>query len=198
MTERDWSLSAVLYWSCKRLPPGTLCYCIQWFLIFGEYEATFYLVVYFVHYIFDSICFALNFLIPGNYIHIYNMQCFFCTFFVIYIIRYWIFWQNSEGCMGDVRVRGNLVSNNRFCVAIFIFVMQLFPFFFYFMTGLWVLNFILVMFFILEYDLKLCFSITFIIFICWFLIRICISMKKFLFLITRLYVLLPYNFRCSY
>ena len=68
--------------------------------------------------------------------------------------------------MGDVRVRGNLVSNNRFCVAIFIFVMQLFPFFFYFMTGLRVLNFILVMFFILEYDLKLCFSITFIIFIC--------------------------------
>ena len=97
-------------------------------LIFGEYEATFYLVVYFVHYTFDCICFALNFLIPGNYIHIYNMQCFFCTIFVIYIIRYWNFWQNSEGCVRDVRVRGNFVPNNRFCVAIFIFVIQLFPF----------------------------------------------------------------------
>lgn len=86
---------------------------IWWYILYIIYST-----VYVLHWIFW-------FLVT---IHIYNMQCFFCTFFVIYIIRYWNFWRSSEDGVGTVRMRGNLVSNNRFCVAIFIFVIQLFPF----------------------------------------------------------------------
>lgn len=86
---------------------------IWWYILYIIYST-----VYVLHWIFW-------FLVT---IYIYNMQCFFCKFFVIYIIRYWNFWRSSEDGVGTVRMRGNLVSNNRFCVAIFIFVMQLFPF----------------------------------------------------------------------
>ena len=86
---------------------------IWWYILYIIYST-----VYVLHWIFW-------FLVT---IYIYNMQCFFCKFFVIYIIRYWNFWRSSEDGVGTVRMRGNLVSNNRFCVAIFIFVIQLFPF----------------------------------------------------------------------
>lgn len=86
---------------------------IWWYILYIIYST-----VYVLHWIFW-------FLVT---IYIYNMQCFFCKFFVIYIIRYWNFWRSSEDGVGTVRMRGNLVSTNRFCVAIFIFVIQLFPF----------------------------------------------------------------------